>query len=394
MNGRCTACGSAMTPFYEVDKTPVNSCIQLASSEEAREFPQGKIVLGFCNNCEFVRNLAFDPKAVEYSSRYEETQGCSPTFDTYQRKLVEDLVQRYELRDKDILEVGCGKGEFLALLCKMGGNRGTGFDPSYDASRGVLDDVANVSIICDLYSRKYHGYKADFVCSKMTLEHIGDVSEFVANTVSAMSEDGKAILYIQVPNAERIFRDCAFEDIYYEHCSYFNLRSLTLLMQRHGLEVLNAYTAYGEQYLAVEARLDQDDDNDPGVPVSDLTQSDGMQSFIESYVVRTGKAIELWNTRLVEYSSRGETVLWGGGSKAVAFLSAVSSSGLIKRAVDINPKRRGHFIPPAGIPIVVPEDLCKDPPATVIVMNPIYRDEVRRTLNDYGLSPKVVALSD
>jgi hypothetical protein len=40
----------------------------------------------------------------------------------------------------------------------------------------------------------------------------------------------------------------------------------------------------------------------------------------------------------------------------------------------------------AAVPIVAPQALVDDPPAVVLLMNGIYRDEVRRTLDDLGLS--------
>ena len=77
----------------------------------------------------FIANLAFNPALTEYSARYEETQGFSPTFNAFHRALAERLIARYDLHGKDIVEIGCGKGEFLMLLCELGGNRGVGFDP-------------------------------------------------------------------------------------------------------------------------------------------------------------------------------------------------------------------------------------------------------------------------
>lgn len=32
--------------------------------------------------------------------------------------------------------MGCGNGEHLILLCARGGNRGIGFDPTFEESRG------------------------------------------------------------------------------------------------------------------------------------------------------------------------------------------------------------------------------------------------------------------
>ena len=43
-----------------------------------------------------------------------------------------DLIRRYDLRGKEVIEIGCGKGEFLSLLCEVGDNRGVGFDPADD----------------------------------------------------------------------------------------------------------------------------------------------------------------------------------------------------------------------------------------------------------------------
>ena len=44
-------------------------------------------------------------------------------------------------------------------------------------------------------------------------------------------------LFIQIPESERIFRDLALEDVYYEHCNYFTEASLGGLFRRHGFTV-------------------------------------------------------------------------------------------------------------------------------------------------------------
>ena len=57
----------------------------------------------------------------------------------------------------------------------------------------------------------------------MTLEHIPATGDFVRMVRRAI---GDAVrnrpVFFQIPEATRILRDCAFEDIYYEHCSYFS----------------------------------------------------------------------------------------------------------------------------------------------------------------------------
>jgi len=70
--------------------------------------------------------------------RCEETQGFSPFFRAWHEGLAQRLIDRYSLRAKKIIEIGCGKGEFLALLCDLGHNRGIGFDPAYVPERNRL----------------------------------------------------------------------------------------------------------------------------------------------------------------------------------------------------------------------------------------------------------------
>ncbi|MEM9379145.1 MAG: SAM-dependent methyltransferase, partial [Planctomycetota bacterium] len=48
--------------------------------------------------------------------------------------------------------------------------------------------------------------------------------------------------------------------------------------------------------------------------------------------------------------------------------------------VDINPSKRGKFVSGVGTPIVGPEDLRELSPSLVVLMNPIYRDEVAAML--------------
>jgi hypothetical protein len=101
-----------------------------------------------------------------------------------------------------------------------------------------------------------------------------------------------------------------------------------------------------------------------------------------------------WQQRLQRQAEDGrEVVLWGSGSKAVAFLSSLSvASSCVSRVVDINPFRQGHFLPGSGVPIVAPAALADAPPDVVIIMNAVYRGEVADQLNKLGVAADVLTL--
>ncbi len=255
IDSKCPNCGAGeLRIFHETRAVPSNSCILLETRADAVAYPRGDIALGFCRACGFITNTAFDAKLTEYSGRYEETQGFSPTFNEFHKRLAARLVDRFDLHGKEVLEIGCGKGEFLMLLCELGDNHGVGFDPAYIPERNLNPAADRVEFIRDFYSEKYAHTDADFICCKMTLEHIHPTAEFIGMVRRAIGDRPESVVFFQIPDVTRIMRDCAFEDIYYEHCSYFSPCSLGRLFRDSGFEVLGMATEYDDQYLTIEAR--------------------------------------------------------------------------------------------------------------------------------------------
>jgi FlaA1/EpsC-like NDP-sugar epimerase len=101
----------------------------------------------------------------------------------------------------------------------------------------------------------------------------------------------------------------------------------------------------------------------------------------------------MWRHYLREVQRSGRrAVLWGGGSKAVAFLTTLNLQGEIEYVVDINPHKHGTYLAGAGQEIVAPDFLRQYQPDVVIVMNPIYRQEIESQLHQMGLSPELITV--
>lgn len=380
-----------MEAFHQVEAVPSNSCILLDTREEALAYPQGAIRLGFCPSCGFISNLAFEPRLTEYSGRYEETQGFSATFNRFHRALAERLIERFDLRGKDLIEIGCGKGEFLMLLCELGGNRGIGFDPGVQVARIQGPAAERVRFIADFYAERYAEVQGDFIACKMTLEHIHPVGDFIAQVRRAIGDRTGTPVFFQIPEATRILRDCAFEDIYYEHCSYFTPGSLARLFRAQGFEVLSLATEYEGQYLTIEARAVPAPVTQAPLAVEEDISA--VAELVASFPARFAAKRRQWAERLDQYAREGRrVVLWGAGSKAAAFLATLDAQGVVSHGVDINPYRQGHFLPGSGLPIVAPAFLVDYRPDVVIVMNPVYREEIARDLTAMGLAPDLPML--
>ncbi len=387
----CTSCGSAdLRVFHRAEGVPVNSCLSLETREEALGFPRGDIALAFCRDCGFIFNAAFDESLLEYSERYDPTQAFSGTFNRWHLKLAETLVERYGLRGKRIVEIGCGKGEFLTMLCELGANSGIGFDPAVDPERTRVPEQGEAVFVQDFYSEKYADRKGDFVCCKMTLEHIAPTADFVATVRRAVGDDPNTVVFFQVPDVLRILEERAFWDIYYEHCNYFSAGSLARLFRQSGFSVQAVGRDYDDQYLMIDCRpAEAAATTDALAEEKDMPE---LRRLVEEFSSLLPRALEDWRSKIRDFRSAGKrVVIWGAGSKGVSFLTTLGlGENEVEFAVDINPHRHGQFMATTGQEIIGPDRLTRDNPDVVIIMNPIYKQEIQADLRKLGLEAEVL----
>ena len=64
----------------------------------------------------------------------------------------------------------------------------------------------------------------------------------------------------------------------------------------------------------------------------------------------------------------------------------------IKYVVDINPHKQGKYAPGTGQEIVSPQYLEEYRPDTVILMNPLYLEEVGNVISDLGFSSTIITV--
>ena len=351
-------------------------------------YPSGEIALALCPACGFISNVAFDPTLQEYSAKYEATQSCSPTFNVFHRNLALHLIDRFDLHDKDVIEIGCGQGEFLTLLCELGGNRGVGFDPAYDGRRPHSEAEDRLTFVADFYSEQHAHHHADVLVCKMTLEHILDTSRFVSTVRRSVGDRFETVVFFQVPDVMRILREQAFWDIYYEHCSYFSAGSLARLFRRCGFDVVDLWKEYDDQYLMIEVVPGR---SPLGQPLPQEEDPAEVAREVAFFVEHCQRRFDAWKRELQQIRQDGRrVVLWGGGSKAVAFLTTLAMADEVEYVVDINPLKHGTYLAGTGQEIVSPGFLREYRPDVVVVMNPVYTDEIRADLEGMGLAPTLV----
>lgn len=382
MAGTCPACDSGeLVMGPRIDDVPVHVGVLWPSEQEARECPRGDIHLAFCRNCGFVHNALFDEALVDYSLSYDNALHYSSVFQEYEQELASYLVDRYDLHNDLIVEIGCGPAHFLGLLCQLGDNRGLGFDPSHDPAH--LDELAvgRVEVVTGYYDETSRDIEAALLCARHVLEHIAEPLDMLRGLRRTL-DGADTALYFEVPNALLALEQLSVWDLMYEHCGYFTTGSLERIFARSGFEVLAVREAYEGQFVSVEAR--------PGVVKDDAVDNSELAkvaSLVEAFSEHLVLQKQAWDDRLSEYHDEGKkTVVWGAGGKAVSFMSFLSEPGLVDVLVDVNPRKHGMYLAGSGQQIVSPESLVDLGPDVVVVMNALYRDEITETLDSLGLT--------
>lgn len=388
----CPACGeSSLVHFFGEDSVPQNSCLLMDDQNSAKNFPRGKLKVAFCNSCGFVTNTAFESGSAEYSQRYEETQGFSKKFMTFAKELAEQWVADYNLQNRTVLEIGCGKGEFLIEMARAGAGHCIGIDPGVHPERMTDPLASKIEWIIDFYDERYSHLDADVIICRHTLEHIPDVANFMTGIRKAIGDRPDTVVLFELPAIERVLEEVAFWDVYYEHCSYFSLGSLARLFRKTGFEVLELSKEYDDQYLLIAAKPSSIPAQ--GEVLSEENDLDELKSGVDKYCDGYQSLSKDWQKTLRDVKDAGGTaVIWGSGSKGVSFINNLNLSEEISAAVDINPHKWGKYMVGSNHKIISPEELKSLDPSLVVAMNPIYINEIQNMLDDLNIETKLLAL--
>jgi SAM-dependent methyltransferase len=386
----CLVCASPrVRPLLDLPAVPLQSTALFPSAEAGRAAPSGRLRLVGCDRCSAVSNAAFVADSVPYESSYENSQLFSPRFRAFAEQLSDHLVDRFELEGKHVVEVGCGKGEFLALLCTRGSLRGTGFDPTYDGESDALTGAATLQILPTWFDEHAGSDPADLVCCRHVLEHIADPVAFLRSIRRPMRPD--TVLYLEVPNAAFTFTEAGLWDLIYQHCIYFTADALTAAVRSAGFDVLQQGSVFDGQFLAVEAIATSRPDEEREVePVVD---ADATMDRLAEQAARFARVVDEWRSRLADWRAASKRVaLWGAGAKGVSFLNVVSPDDGVGVVVDMNVRKQGRHLAGTGHLVEQPDVLRRYEPEVVVVANKAYEGEIAAALAALGLGPVIASL--
>jgi hypothetical protein len=384
----CPVCNShGALPFLQLKQLPVYCNLLWPTPEAAQGVARGDICLAFCSHCGHIFNFCFDANLTQNAPGYENPLYSSPCFQKHAAARAHKLVERYQLRDKDAIEIGSGKGEFLTMLCELGGNRGTGFDPDYTPVAGQA--VEGITLIQDSFSERYAHFSADIICCRHLLERVPEPGDFLTLVRRVIGSRQTTAVYFEVSNVLFTLRQLAIWDLLYERCSYFSPRSLVHLLSGTGFSLLALEETYGGRFLAIEALPSA---NGAALQNESPEEVKGLVDGLEAFATQCWQKLAVWRQRLDRMAARKQrVVVWGTGSQAATFLNALQAeNSVIKYVVDDDPTKKGKYVAGTAQEIVSPEFLKEYRPQTIIAFNAKHRQQIRQQSEALSLAPLIM----
>lgn len=217
-----------------------------------------------CKACGLGRTYPFlsedEARSIYSSARYREESGkrflapVERVFTFLTRGRVKRALKY--LRDKDkgrVLDVGCGRGDFLALM-KERGFKAYGIEADERKSRYAptlhLGDGVEVSTK-PLSESGFKEETFDLITFWHSLEHMYEPAVELKEAARLLRPGG--VMLVAVPNMESVqARICKTGWIHLDvpmHCFHFGLKNLEQLLERYGLQVV------GRRHMSLEYNL-------------------------------------------------------------------------------------------------------------------------------------------
>lgn len=335
--------------LLRIEQLPVYQNKMFDTAEAARACPRGDVVLAQDAASGLVANAAFDADLLQYDDSYQNEQGHSDVFRAHLAEVMAVVGRHF--RGADILEIGCGKGDFLARL-RGEGYAARGVDPAYEGDSAFIVKAAFAPGL---------GLRGDAIVMRHVLEHIPQPYAFLDQAQSA--NGGQGLIYIEVPCLDWILQRRAWFDLFYEHVNYFRIADFRRMFGR----VLDAGHVFGGQYIYVVADLASL--RDPAAP---LLGSPPQLALPVDFFASIDRCVQ----RLADGRQRS---VWGAAAKGVTFAHHLRLRGQpLDFAIDINPAKQGKFLAASALPVLAPAQALQllQPGAHIIVMNSNYLQEI------------------
>ncbi len=418
----CIACGGALTGLSVFHNMPA-SAQDIPAREELETERAVDLTLCQCRDCGLVQ-FAVEP--VHYYRDVIRAGGGSSTMRhlrhaEYTRLLAQLLARG--VRKPKIIEVGCGRGEFLdmwdlaaeELLPAAAGDPSAAagsllpwLDTWYSpAEAEAIEKLCRETQLVGLEhqpqlaetARKsglnvYEGFaegRCDFPEAPFDafvqfnfLEHQPHPKDMLETIWRNLKPGGLGLL--TVPSFEYILDHDGYYELLRDHIANYTEETLTRLLLSCGFSVLSLRRVNRD---TIEALVEKTEAENLAVLPAPARLQD-VSALTENYEVLKRDI----NAYLETLTAAGRSLaIWGASHQGFTLAATTELSGKVRYIIDSAPFKQGRFAPASHIPIVAPAHFHEEPVEELLIVAPGYTDEIAGIIRrDFGESVRILVL--
>jgi len=385
---KCRSCGSINTSDFLSLGTqpPANSFLNSKEPDHELCYP---LDLVFCRNCTLVQ-LSED----SYVQRdllfqyYTYASSIAGGLRTHFEKLAKDISNNIS-KGGLVVDIGSNDGILLKPLRDLG-IKAIGVEPAVNMAKianeqglETIHGFLNESIVKRIISK--YGF-ANVITAANVFAHLEDVHGFIENVKALLNEHG--IFIIEVQYFADMLKEMTFDNIYHEHVLYYCLKSISSLLDRHGMvifkvEHISTHGGSIRVYVSKDKRVVEDSVYEIRKLEENmlLDNIETYQSFANQLMVRIA---EIRSFILDLKEKRKYVVGYGAPAKSSTIINSIGlDNSMIQYIVEDSPLKQGLFTPGSHIPIVDPSMLDKNLPDFIIIFAWNYSIDIMKKLEKY-----------
>ena len=341
-------------------------CNHFLKKEEIGREPYYPLRVVCCRQCGTAQ-LDYTVKKEVMFGDHTYLSGVTQSLSDHFRRVAEEADARFfhDTPGKAVLDIGSNDGTQLKHFKALGYDV-LGVESSKTTAR--LAQAAGIETLNEFFNlevarrirRQFHVINAAGV-----FFHLEELHAVTDGIRELLREDG--VFVVQFLYMKRIVENLAFDQIYHEHLLYYNLQTLEVLLNRHGLQTFDAYLSpiHGGSVIAFVAHTGK---RSPSKRLQQLRQAEGddRSNAFETYVEfarRIAQAKEENLAYLTAAKQCGKRIFgMGAPVKGNTLLNYFGvGTQYIDCLVEKNPLRRGLYSPGMHIPLVMEDELAEQP---------------------------------
>ena len=316
-----------------------------------------------CSKCGLIQ-LTCSP--VPYYTHVIRASAFSEEMKCFRIKQFKKFVKKYGLKNKKVIEIGCGKGEYLSLM-KSAGVDAYGIENSQESVDYCIKNNLNVTkdfiytAVDVLPSRPYDAF---FMLSYF--EHLPDPTIQLKSIHKNLKEGGVGL--IEVPNFDMMLKHDMFSEFITDHLTYFTKSTLTSTLLMNGFDVIECKEIWHDYIISAVVRKRT---------ITNLQSFKDKQASLKKDL----------HTYIRQYK---KVAVFGAGHQALALIALTEIGDKIEYVVDDATFKQGKLTPGTHIPIVSRDEIESNRPEAIIIIAGSYSGEVLKSLTYRKINKAIV----